>query len=203
MVKTHDPEALAELINCLSSLESDTGAFYNSIADKIDLPLVKSLFQEIALDSQKHSVILKGVGESIAQPKADQKECEKKIGESWKIISKLQKEVSKMNKIGPKELPELSTKLAVLESTMGEEYYIFVELKTLHVLMKQINQIYNIDLGSSKKIFMKIINDEEHHRELLETIRHLITKPEEEKDKSLFVKYQNPDAWSRPLPSSS
>jgi hypothetical protein len=62
------------------------------------MPLVKSLFKEIAIDSQKHSVILKGVSESTAHTKGAQKECEKKIGESWRMINKLQKEFSKIEK---------------------------------------------------------------------------------------------------------
>jgi len=33
---------------------------------------------------------------------------------------------------------------------MGEEYYMFVQLKTLELMMKEINQLYSIDLGSVK-----------------------------------------------------
>jgi rubrerythrin len=68
--------------------------------------------------------------------------------------------------------------------------------------MKEINQLYDIDLGSVKKIFLNIIRDEETHRELLERIKTLV-KPETELDTAPVVKYQNPDAWSRPLPSTS
>jgi rubrerythrin len=52
----------------------------------------------------------------------------------------------------------------------------FVQLKTLELMMKEINQIYNIDLGSVKKIFLNIIRYEETHRELLEQINAYHTR---------------------------
>ena len=193
-----EPQTLADYIDCLSLLESSTSLLYNTIADKVELPLVKTLFKEIAIDSHKHSVILKGVSESIAHSEGAQKECEKKIGESWRVINRLQKEVSKINKINAEDLPELSAKLKIFESIMGEEYYIFVQLKTLDFMVKEINQMYNIDLSSAKSIFINIISDEERHREILGTIERLITK-QEATDNSPIVRYQNPDAWNKPL----
>jgi hypothetical protein len=56
---------------------------------------------------------------------------------------------------------------------MDEEYYIFVQLKTLELMVKEINQMYNIDLRSAKSIFINIISDEDRHREILETIERL------------------------------
>ena len=82
---------------------------------------------------------------------------------------------------------------------MGEEYYVFVHLKTLDLMMKEINQLYSIDLGSVKKLFLNIIRDEETHRELLKEVKMLIV-PKDEIDSAPIVKYQNPDAWSRPIP---
>jgi rubrerythrin len=202
-MKKNDPQSLAEYINCLSSLEEGTNALYKSIASKIDLPLVKSLLQEMAIDSQKHSVMLKGVSKSIAQPKGDRKECEKKIGESWKIIDQIQKELAKIPQIDASNLRWLSDKLVVFESMMGEDYYVFVQMKTLEMLMKEINQMYNIDLGDVKSIFMKIINDEEHHRELLARIKRMATKKEEEIDNYAMLKYHDPEAWRGSAPSVS
>ena len=82
-----EPKPLADYIDYLSILESNTSLLYTTISGKVEMPLVKSLFKEIAIDSQKHSVILKGVSESIAHTKGAQKECEKKIGESWRMIT--------------------------------------------------------------------------------------------------------------------
>ena len=58
--------------------------------------------------------------------------------------------------------------------------------------------MYNIDLSSAKSIFTNIISDEDRHREILGTIERLITK-QEAADNSPIVRYQNPDAWNKPL----
>jgi rubrerythrin len=60
--------------------------------------------------------------------------------------------------------------------------------------------MYDIDLYSVRDIFMNIINDEDHHREILETIKQLTAKKEQASN-APFVKFQNPDAWSQPTPS--
>jgi rubrerythrin len=202
MTKNNGPKTLASFINCLSILENNAFILYKHLADKVEAPLVKSFLLQIATDSQKHSIALKGVGESIAKPKGKPKACEKKIGETWLVIDSLLREIEKKERIPDGDLPQLAEKLAVLENIMGEEYYQFVQLKTLEVMMKEINQIYSIDLGSVKKIFLNIIRDEETHRELLEKIKGLI-KIKEKVDTAPVVKYTNPDSWSRPMPKIS
>ncbi len=197
-----DAKTLANLINCLSLLERNTYLLYKELAEKVEAPLVSSFLLQIAIDSQKHSIALKGVADSVAKPDGNLKDCEKKIGNTWRIVEKLLKEVKGKKKIPSGDFPKLVEKLVVLESVLGEEYYMFVQLKTLELMMKEINQLYDINLGSVKKIFLNIIQDEETHRELLERIKTLV-KPETELDTAPVVKYQNPDAWSRPLPSTS
>ncbi len=166
------------------------------------MPFVKMLFQEIAIDSQKHYTILEGISKSIKQTNVNPKECGKKIGQSWDIMAKAQKEIAKTQKIDTENIQWLVKELTYFESIMGEEYYIFVQLNTLEVLVKEINAKYNIDLSSTKKLFIKIIADEDHHRELLETISKMVTKKEIEEDNSPAIKYQNPDSWSRPMPTT-
>ena len=75
-------------------------------------------------------------------------------------------------------------------------------MKTLQLMTKEINQIYNIELTSLKSIFTHIINDEEHHREMLQTIKSIL-ESHQKVDKTPLVKYQNPDAWISYLPPTS
>jgi hypothetical protein len=87
MKTNNDPKTLASFINCLSLLENNTYLLYKDIADKVEVPLVRSFLLQIAIDSQKHSVALKGVAESITKPEGNLKDCEKKIGETWRIVN--------------------------------------------------------------------------------------------------------------------
>ena len=194
-----EPRTISEYMNCLSILESQTGLLYKSISDKIETPLIKTLLKEIEMDSQKHAMLLKGVSESITQPKGSQKKCSKG-SETLQTTERLLKEVGGLQRISSEDLTRLSEILETLESAMSEEYYILVQMKTLQMMMTEINQMYNIDLYNVRDIFMNIINDEDHHREILETIKQLIAKKEQASN-APFVKFQNPDAWSQTMPS--
>ena len=202
MTKNNDPKVLADFINCLGILENDTFLLYTALSNKIELPLVKSLLRAIAEDSLKHSTLLKGVAESITEAKETPKDCEKKTGEAWRLIANFTKEIAAKEKFSEEEMSQLWDKLAFFESIIGEEYYVFVQMKTLDLMMKEINQIYNIDLGSLKSIFTRIINDEEHHREMLGTIKGILERNSEPSN-TQFVKYQNPDSWISSLPPTS
>jgi rubrerythrin len=202
MTNNNDSKTLASFINCLSLLENNTFLLYENLSEKVEEPLVKSFLLQISIDSQKHSIVLRGVAESIGKPDGKPKNCEKKIGESWKIVEAILREIKYKKKIPSGDFPKLAQTLTVLESMMGEEYYMFVQLKTLELMMKEINQLYNIDLGSVKKLFLNIIRDEETHREILEKIKTIIT-PKRKINGTPVVKYQNPDAWSRPMPQTS
>ena len=202
MTKNNDPKVLADFINCLGILENDTFLLYTALSNKIELPLVKSLLRAIAEDSLKHSTLLKGVAESITEAKETPKDCEKKTGEAWRLIANFTKEIAAKEKFSEEEMSQLWDKLAFFESILGEEYYVFVQMKTLDLMMKEINQIYNIDLGSLKSIFTRIINDEEHHREMLGTIKGILQRHSEPSNTPV-VKYQNPDSWISSLPPTS
>lgn len=77
-------------------------------------------------------------------------------------------------------------------------------MQTLTFLMKEINQVYDINLNNLKSIFESIIKDEEHHREILDIVKELFAQKEKkEEDENPMVKYLNPDSWSRSLPSNT
>ena len=81
---------------------------------------------------------------------------------------------------------------------LGEEYSFFVPLKTLELLVKEIDKNYDVDLGSLKTIFGGIIDGEERHRELIEKIRGILESQRKKPATSPFVQYKNPDVWIRP-----
>jgi len=51
---------------------------------------------------------------------------------------------------------------------------------------------------------MSIIEDEERHRELLATIKDLLSEHESQSGSiTPIIKYQNPDSWIQRLPQNS
>jgi rubrerythrin len=176
MAKNNDPQALANRINCFSILENNVFELYANLAEKTEMPMVKSILVQIAIDSHKHSVALKGVAEKIGKPDKKPRSCERNLGETWSTIDKLSKEISNKERITREDWSYLLEKLGVLESVVGEEYHMLVELKTMQLMAKKINQIYNLDLSSFEDIFTRIIQEEETHRVLIEKIKGFIKR---------------------------
>jgi rubrerythrin len=198
-------ESVADFLHCACVLEERAYLLYKNLADKVNLPLVNSLLLHIAYDSRKHSEVLRGISESIAKPKKQPKDCEKKLffGRTWMVIENLADEIAEEQQIPRESMASLVKKLMLLESTVGEEYYILVQLKTLRYMTKEIREIYNVDLEDLKDILEIIIKDEEIHRSLLAKMKKiLVGKEEQTEDKAPAFKYKNPDAWSRAIPDS-
>jgi hypothetical protein len=167
-------------LRCLSLFESKTATLYSSIAEKVDLPLVKSLFMEISLDSQKHAGLLHGISESLPKSSWNPSECAKKVGEAWNATEIYTREITKKEKIDVQDFPELLEHLDTLEGFAGEEYNVFIQMKTLELLSDEIKKTYNINLEGFKGIFVGILQDEEHNREVIALIKELINKKEQE-----------------------
>jgi hypothetical protein len=196
------PKVIAEYLSCLSILEENTALFYRHLSDKIESPaLIKSFLLSISQDSSKHSTLIKGIADSIHDSKVKPKRCAKKLGDVWDAVNSL-------NEIAKEELTTLSfwellSALDGLERSLNEEYYIFVQMQTLQFMVKEINQLYDINLESVKHVFEGIINDEERHRELLATIKNIIGESLTKHSNAPKVKYQNPDAWISYLPPTT
>jgi hypothetical protein len=180
MQKTHNPQDIAELLHCLSYLETKTRDLYQTVIEKITFSDAKILLQKLVIDSNKHAKILYELGLQFGKFEADEKMCSQKIGESWMVLSILQHEIEHMDQISTDELPRLSKKLIVLESVIGEDYYMIVQMKTLSMMEKQIKQLYNVDLSQLKGSFAKILSEEESHIEILEKIHRDLAKNQEE-----------------------
>jgi rubrerythrin len=182
-------------------LEFNTALLYRNLSQKTENPLAKSLLLSIAQDSSKHSTLLKGIGDSIANSGGKTKDCAKNLGQIWQTVNTYLKEVT-TKKVGELSIGDLNEKLITLESNLGEEYYIFVQMQTLQHLTQEINKLYKIDLNDVKSIFENIINDENRHIELLGTLKELAEPKGKNPDYTPIVKYQNPDHWLNYTPNS-
>jgi hypothetical protein len=190
----NDSKTMASYISCLSKLESNTALLYRTLSEKNENSLAKTLLLSIAQDSSKHSTLLKGVSDSIASVEVKTKDCANNLGPVWLTVNNYLNEVT-AKKQGELSMADLFEKLTTLESNLGEEYYIFVQMQTLQHLTKEINQRYNINLDSVKNIFESIIKDENHHIELIGTLKELAAPKEKDLDNTPMVRYQSPDSW--------
>lgn len=200
MGKTDSLETLTNSIKCLIVFENKTSSLYEDIAGKTTrLPLIKSMLAQISLDSQKHSTVLKGLVQSL--PKTDWKsdELPKPIGDAWRSIDTFQIELSAVQEMPDEEVSNLAEQLSGLESIMYDAYNTMVQYENLDVLLIQLNKIYNVSLKVLQSLFMELIHDEVHHKEILVAIQEFLGEREAKKlEIGPKVRFQNPDAWSRP-----
>jgi rubrerythrin len=202
-LKKDKRDNIADSLWCDSVFEKRTYLLYKNLADKVDLPFIKSLLLHIAFDSQKHSAILNGISQSIGGSTVKAKDCEKRLSKSWMVINDVSYEIANEKKSLVETLPSLTKKLSLLESAMGEEYYTLVRMKTLQQMTGLIRERYNVDLEDLKDVFETIIKDEETHQELLAKMRKFVAGQQVKKvNTAPAVRYENPDAWRRPMPDS-
>lgn len=197
MARNRDDKDIADFLYCSSVLEEKVFLLYMDLAEKIELPLPKSLLLHMAYDSQKHSALLRGISETIGKPERKPRNCEKNLVNTWKMVNVLSQEIGKKDRILRGEFSSLAGQLAVLERTLGEDYYILAQAKTLQFMDKKIREEYGISLENLEIIFENIIHDEETHGELVSIVKKILNGEEtpQIKDNTPLVKYQNPDAW--------
>jgi hypothetical protein len=197
----NDSKAVSSYLNCLSLLEHNTSLLYESLSEKTEIPLGKSLLLSVAQDSSKHSVLLKGIADSVLVTNVKTIDCEKNLGPIWLIVNNCLKEVTK-KEVGDLSFEDLDENLTALESSMGEEYYLFMQMETMQHLTEEIKQRYNIDFENVKSIFENIMSDENRHREIIATLKELIEPQEKDLDNTPLVKYQSPDRWINYTPTN-
>lgn len=194
MVYHKDEKDVANFLYCAGSLEERYFSLYRNLSEKVRNPMVKSSLLYIAYDSLKHSIILRGIGESIFKAKPKDSDCQKKMRQIWEKVLAFSREVSGKQGIGDEELPTLMRRLAGLENSISEEYFILVQLRTLDFMTKEISEIYKVDLQKLKGILELVMKDEENHQEILMRIADSFTE-EVVRDNTPIVRYQNPNAW--------
>jgi rubrerythrin len=194
-MSSKDPKDIAGFLNCCGNLEEKVFGLYRTLSDKVQNPVVKSSFLYIAYDSLKHSLIMRGIAETISNSKPKPEECEKKLSQIWRKVVSLSADISNSQKIVDGELSPLANELAGFENSLSEEYFVLIQLKTLDYMTKEIAQTYKVDLEGLKGIFELIIKDEENHREILSSISELYATEQLPRDNTPVVKYQHPEAW--------
>jgi len=199
MKDKNDQETFADYINCLSILENETAQLYQTLSSRTETPLAKNLLLQISLDSRKHSKLLGGMRDSFAPSRSrNTKDCSKNLGKVWLLMNILRNEVANQPSESRLTAVQLMDKLTNLESALGEEYHMFIQMKNLEVLSKKIKELYGVEPRAIRVIIEGIIRDEDRHAEILSTIKQILNESQERKvDNTPMVRFQSPDAWAQ------
>ena len=172
MAKNNYSKFTASYLDCLSMLESNTAVLYTALADKVNLPQVKSVLLGAANDSQKHSMQLKGVVENLARTKAKPR-GDGKLEGVFNVTYTIYKEIIDEEEITQEDLLAIAEKLAVLEKILGEKY-VFVQSKTSQFPEKESDPFHSENLDYLGSMFARMIDDGEQHQKLLGTVKELV-----------------------------
>jgi hypothetical protein len=185
-------KAVAKFLFCLGILEGRVFQLFGRLAEKVELSTARFSLLYLAYDSLKNSVILGELSKSFEMSDIKAQEYKKVLGEVWKTVGVLSKEILESEKIDEKNLRSLAEKL------MGIYAVLLVQLKTLRFMSKEISEVYNVDMETLEGILELVIEDEETDTRVLMNIKHLFEeKPEAVVRGTPAVKYTNPDNWYR------
>ncbi|RLI35872.1 hypothetical protein DRO66_06755 [Candidatus Bathyarchaeota archaeon] len=101
-------------------------------------------------------------------------DCERELVVVWKTVVSLSKEISNEENMDDEKLLSLVNNLTDFENVIGEEYLTLVQLKSLEFIAKDMPKINGIDLEILKIILEQILEDEEHHTEILLLVKDLL-----------------------------
>lgn len=199
-----DPQTIAAYIQCLSVFETNTYHLYQTLADKVQMPLAIGLLYGIAMDSQKHSMLLKTISECIDVPEKKIKSCEKKLSKTLRIITSFHMEIKARERINHTNFPRTADNLSIIAAAFGEEYRMISKTATLQYLVNGINKKSKVNLKDIQSIFDAIIAEQSQHTKLLAIVQVLLRSNIPKKaDCAITVKFQNPDRWTQTLPSAT
>ena len=200
MAKANSLNSLIDSLKCLIVFENKTCLLYKDLSERIESPMIRSLLLHVSLDSQKHSTVLKGMAQSVTKTNLKPTDLPKTMSEAWQSIDSFQIELSSIDKIPEEELIGLMDQLTTLENSLSEEYNVLTQFNTLDVLSRELKTVHNVSLEAVKSIFLEIVHDEEYHKEILALVREILEgKQEQIIDNTPRVRFNNPDAWSRPV----
>jgi len=186
-----DEKAVAKFLFCLGMLEGRTFQLYGRISEKVRWPRVKFSLLYMAYDCLKHFVILDELSKNFSRSQVKTEDYRRVLGDVWKTVTSLSKEILKMERIEEEEFLSLSDKLISIYAVAH------VELKTLRFMTEEISEAYNVDMENVKDILELLISDEEIDTQVLLALKDRLAGNLTVADNTPAVKYTTPDKWYR------
>lgn len=183
-------EKLPAFLYALGTLEDKSFELYRTLSKMVRNPRISALLLYIASDSLKHAMLIKTIGGDLSTLDLNDKECEKVIGDGWKTLQNISKEIYKVKTLDQEKLPP------IIDNLMRVYAFTLIQFKTLQFMAETISNLYGIDLKDIKGILELTVIDEENDTQILSELKALSSKKvESENPNSPNLRYQNPDRW--------
>ena len=194
MARSSNHSLSSPCLDCVSTLENNLSILYNAITGRVASSDVKGLFESIADDGQKHSIMLKDASEQIAKMKTRQRKNEKLedlYNMTFTIYEKVVAKEETNQPLENEELLGLTSKLLILENTLTKKYSVW-QSRTLKAVGQESLLQQHRTLENFGSMFERLIDDGEQHQKILEGILKL-TQQEPHREENLATVTAIPD----------
>jgi len=179
-------------------IENECFNIYDKLSKKINHP-ESSLILGIAYDSLKCSKIVHAILDCFDQTGPENIKTKKDLTDLAAQLSTFSKEVQKINCLSYQASCEVLKELTKIEKLLTDTYNSYANSSAISAIAQEVTKYANVNVDNFSKVFVKIAEEKERHREELIEIIYALEQTEANRLRQItpVVKYQNPDAWIR------
>ena len=191
-------EESIQYLRCFGAIETECFILYNKLSKKINHP-ESSLILGIAYDSLKCSKIIQAVLDCFDQTASENIKTKKDLTDLAAQLSTFSKEIQKINCLNYQSSCEVLKELTKIEKLLTDTYSSYANSSAISAIAQEVTKYANVNIDNFAKVFVKIAEEKERHREELIEIIYALEQTEANRLRQItpVVKYQNPDAWIR------
>lgn len=169
-----DSSTLSEVLRCVEEFEKLTGSLYEALSERARDRFLSMIFKWVSAESFNHAMFMRNLLDFLDVPRSEP-DCSLVIGEPWRTVSELLKEISEARLIDLKVISNMLPNMLELEGFVGEETYNKLLYPALNNLLNNIiskpGEERKAELVSS--ILREVIIEEEYHEKLIKLVSEL------------------------------
>ena len=114
-------------------------------------------------------------------------------------LSTFSKEIQRINCLNYQSSCEVLKELTKIEKLLTDTYSSYAQSSAIKAIAQEVTKYTSVNVDNFAKVFQKIAEEKERHREELVEIIYALEQTEANRLRQItpVIKYQNPDAWIR------
>lgn len=194
-------EESTQYLRCFGIIETECFNLYAKLSKKINHP-ESSLILGIGYDSLKCFKIIQAILDCFDQTNTESVKTKKDLTDLAAQLSSFSKEIEKINCLNYQSSCEVLKELTKLEKFLTDTYSSYAHSSAINAIAQEVTKYANANVDNFTKVFERIAEEKERHREELIEIIYALEQTEANRLRQItpVVKYQNPDAWIRGSP---
>ncbi len=191
-------EESTQYLRCFAAIETECFNLYSNLSKKINHP-ESSFILGIAYDSLKCSKISQAILDCFDQTDPENVKTKKDLTDLAAELSTFSKEIQRINCLNYQSSCEVLKELTKIEKLLTDTYSSYAQSSAIKAIAQEVTKYTNVNVDNFAKVFQKIAEEKERHREELIEIIYALEQTEANRLRQItpVIKYQNPDAWIR------